>query len=728
MEVYLCEKPSQAKDLARVLNVSGKSNGYIGSGDKRVTWAYGHLFELFMPEDYDPELKNWSLSTLPLIPDPWKLSLKRSGSKQYKVIKQLVDAATIVYIATDYDREGESIARQILERTRYQGPIKRVCLAALDDASINTALRNCKQGNETLPLYFEAISRQRADWLVGMNFSRLYSVLAREYRVRLTFQVGRVLTPTVTLVVQRDREIASFRPSPYYLLDCPVAVQNGHFIARWMPDEAYSDSHGRCTNKSYAEQAAAAVQGQPGQITRAEIKQAKGSAPLPFDQTSLQQYANQRWGYSSAQVMEASQALYEKHKATTYPRTECRYLPESTLQDARAKLKALADSDPNFAGPVAGADPSLKSRAFDDKKVAPPHDGIVPTGATVEISKMSEVEFNIYDAIRRRYVAQFYQPARFTKAHIQVHCAGHHFEAKGRTPVSPGWKVLFDDDINEDVVDNPDQDGELPPQNRLPSVSQGEPAQIGKTEISDKITRPPAHFTESTLLGAMKNVARFVQEPAFKNILKETAGLGTSATRDSIIEGAVNKGYLKRTKRTLTATDKAYTLDTLLPEIIKSPGMTAAWEQELNAIGRGESSSTQFYQQITDWISQTVDVITTEFSANSAEVKAALQKAAGPVQACPKCGTEGLQRRKGKHGFYWPCQACNTNFKDNRGKPVDKDQEAANNPPCPVCGAQTRLRTSKQKSKGSRKFYGCINYPQCKGTVATKSPTRRKRS
>lgn len=729
MELYLCEKPSQAKDLAAVMGVSQRGEGFLHDGKGRtITWAYGHLLEMFMPQDYDERYKSWSLDTLPIAPEGWKYKVRQSGSKQQKVIEGLLKKASSVYIATDFDREGEAIARSLMDRARYAGPVKRVCLTALDDASIRKALANIRDGKDTMPLYYAAMARQRADWLIGMNVSRLYTVLTRKVGFDQTLHVGRVITPTVALVCQRDHEIANFKPAPFWTLTVGVSVQNGQFNAQWSAPDGCSDEQGRCINKAYAEQVAVQVRGSQAVITKAETKGGKESAPLPFDLTSLQQYASKRWGYTAQEVLDAAQALYETHKATTYPRTDCRYLPESQREDIPDILQALILSDESVSGQVAGADPSRKSRAFNDKKITA-HHAIIPTPAKTNISAMSEVQFNLYDAIRRFYIAQFYNSFEFNRTNIEVTSGNHLFTASGKTPLKQGWKVLFNSDSESSPVDDSDQTDSPTDQEKLPRVNHGEPALIQDSSLENKMTRPPAHFTEASLLSAMENIARFVTEEKFRQILKETAGLGTPATRASIIQGAVDKGYFKRQKKVLIATDKAQALIAVLPPAIKSPGMTAAWEQELEKIASGSGNMTVFMKQISQWICNLVDQLKVNSSALTQEngpLASAFAGAKPPTHECFNCGGE-IKRIKGSKGFFWGCQnpPCKKTFNDNRGKPVDPakaNEPPKNAPKCPECSTPMVKRKGKPKDgKKASSFWGCSNYPTCKGIKPVKS-------
>lgn len=720
MELYICEKPSQGRDLAAVLGASQRGDGCIKGDNKVITWAFGHLLEMLMPDDYDEKYKSWSLETLPIAPDAdeWKNRVRKDAFKQYKVIEALVKSASSVIVATDYDREGEAIARSLLDRFRYKGPVKRLCLTALDESSIRKALSSIKDGKETMPLYFAALARQRADWLVGMNISRLYTVLARSVGFRETLHVGRVLTPTVSLVCSRDKDIANFKPSPFWVLQVTTSVQNGHFKARWLPNESVSDDQGRCINKPFVEQVAAQVKGAAARITKAETKPSKESAPLPFDLTSLQQYAAKRWGYTAQQTLDAAQSLYEVHKATSYPRTDSRYLPESQRADVPAIMQAIIQADTEFAGHVAGADINRKARAFNDKKVTA-HHAIIPTPGKANLSAMSAVEYHIYDAIRRFFIAQFYSDYEFSRTVIELESAGHTFVASGKTPLRQGWKVLFTSDSESDPQDDEGEENEE--QDKLPPVNQGEPAQIQGTDIQSKMTRPSPHFTEATLLAAMENIARFVEEEHFKQILKETAGLGTPATRAGIIEGAVKRGYFVRQKKILRATDKAHALIEVLPLAIKSPGLTAAWEQQLEAIADGSGDMNGFMRQITGWVTETVEQLkqaAPSLTAEGGSLDKAFRDARPPEHKCFACG--GLLRRiKGKNGFFWGCQnePCRKTFPDNKGKPESRsDDSNPLAPSCGDCGSAMRIRRGVAPGKQrATRFWGCTAYPVCKG-------------
>lgn len=678
MELYLCEKPSQASDLASVLGIVKRDNGFITCrNDRVVTWAFGHLAEQFMPDDYDEGLKRWDLKPLPIVPDPWKLKIKKSGAKQFKVIKSLMKDSRRLWISTDYEREGELIARELMILCGYKGPVSRLKLQGLDETSIRRALNEPLDGSQTETLYYEGLARARADWLVGINLSRLFTLLARSAGGDTVLHIGRVITPMVSLVVDRDKSIAGFQPSPYHEMYARILVQRGQFWAKWECPDEFSDEEGRCTNKSYAQQIVSAVHGANGRIAVADKKKRTESAPLPFDLTSLQQYAGGRWGYTAQQTLDAAQMLYETYKVTSYPRTDSRYLPNSQHPDAPGILQCLSRTDPDFAGICAGADTTKKGRAFNDNKVSA-HHGIIPTQKVINLDDLSERERNIYDAIRRHYVAQFYAVFEYEETQVKVEVdAGtkgqpETFTAKGRVPVAMGWKVLFKSSPTAEDKDKDSEDtGSSEFKNdSLPEMVAGEGAQSAEARLLDKMTRPSPHFTEATLLAAMENIARFVPEPQFKKILKETSGLGTPATRAGMIEGAIQKGYLRREKKTLRATDKAFGLISFVPRVVASPGMTAAWEQELQKIAAGNQSMATFMKELERWLTKMITTVRNSNVINTDVAKTAFAKDGGVTYDCPTCGSQ-LRKRSGQYGDFWSCtsKSCGKTFDDYRKKP-----------------------------------------------------------
>ncbi|EKS4618415.1 DNA topoisomerase III [Salmonella enterica] len=596
MKLFLCEKPSQGRDIAKVLGAMQRGDGCLTGRDITVTWGFGHLLETESPEGYDGKYKKWNLVDLPIIPEQWKLVVKPATKKQFTIIQKLLKKADSVVIATDADREGEMIAREILDACKFRGPVSRLWLSALDDVSIRKALSALKPGEETESLYQAGLGRARADWLAGMNLTRLYTVLGRKPGQKgVVFSVGRVQTPTLNLIVNRDREIANFIPRNFWTLMVRLIGQNIPFHAQWLVPEAVCDEEGRCIREPALQQAAAEIR-RTGQasVTRTETKRVKESAPLPFDLGTLQQVCSKKWGMGAQQVLDIAQSLYETHKATTYPRTDCGYLPQSMLAEVPQVFASIAATKPSLKPVLAHCNPQQQSRCWNDSKITA-HHGIIPTMQPADMGKMTEDERRVYDLICCHYIAQFLPLYEANKTELHLRCGEHTLLARGTMLVTPGWKILFSDER--------EPDGDMQP---LPNLAENTPCTVDDTVIRAQKTRPPEHYTEGTLIAAMKNASRFVTDERLKQRLKESAGLGTEATRAGIIETLLKRGYIRKEKRHLFSTDSATTLMAMLPDIVKDPGMTALWEQALDDIAAGKLPLAVFLQKQSMWISTMV--------------------------------------------------------------------------------------------------------------------------
>lgn len=694
MDLYICEKPSQGRDLARVLHCNKKEDGALSNNQATVTWCLGHLLELLEPHEYDPKYKKWCIEDLPIIPAHYNYKVKSAVAKQYKIVTNLIKQANCVYIATDYDREGEAIARTLLDRVRYRGQIKRVCLSALDDLSIKRALASVKEGNETIALYYSAQARLRADWVVGMNLSRLFTLLGQRSGFRGVIPVGRVLTPTVSLVVERDLLIKNFVPTPYFELKVLVLTEKGNFWAFWQVPEHLADPDHHCIKREIVEQIAQEIRDQLGIISNAEKKLVKESVPLPFDLTSLQQYASKKWGYTAQQTLDAAQSLYETHKATTYPRSDCRDLPNSQFADVPQILDSMVQADPSIASIVNEAQQSKKGKCFKET-IDSAHHAIIPTMKVASLGAMSPIERNIYNAIRAFYLIQFFDDAEFLRSVIEVTCHDHKFIAKGKILVKEGYRkalaslgLLNMQNNNEEKKDDQENEAELP------NVQKGDQCKLTNPEVLNKETTPPPHFTEATLLAAMENIGKYVQEEKFKKILKETAGIGTPATRANIIENAIKHEYLKRNKKSILATDKAIAIIPKLPNGMRSAGLTAAWEQELDKIAHNNESTDLFMANIEKWIRS---MITNYLTKREFVIENAAQLSSNSTQA-PKA--KSTYKRE------------TTYNKSSTQKTAP--QTNPNAPLCPNCQKPMVLRTNKLKGN---QFWGCSGFPQCRGVL-----------
>ena len=641
MKLYLCEKPSQGNDIAKVLGANQRGDGCLYTSDKQVcvTWAIGHLVEQFGPADYDPVFQRWSFETLPIIPPQWQVAPKKETKKQYNVVMKLIKAANAVVIATDIDREGETIARELLDLAKFKGPIQRLWLSALDDASIRKALGTLKSNQETLPLYYAGLARSRADWLIGMNFSRLFTLLIQEkgYQGK-ALSVGRVQSPTLALVVNREREIANFVPKSHFTLAAQLNVSDGQFMAQYVIPEQYCDEDGLCLDSRVVQAASQKIkQSGTAQVVNVETKREKQNPPLLFALSDLQSECNRLYGMGAQQVLDIAQSLYETHKATTYPRTDCGYLPESQLAEVPAVIKALVAADKNLQKILPHLNLSQQSRAWNDKKITA-HHGIIPTQGRVDMSKMSEDEFKLYDLIRRRYLAQFLPLCEVDKTVVQLESGGQTLIAKGNVTLTAGWKMLFGKAAEEDESndDNAKQ--------KLPVLKANQQCRVIDTEIKSLQTSPPARYTEGTLLTAMKNAARFVTDPRLKQQLRETEGLGTEATRAGLIQSLFDKGFVKKKGKQMIPTAEGMMLIDNLPEVLKDPGLTALWEQALNQIAEGAMSLETFMQKQEVFIRHLMNQ-----SRQSGVRLGSIE-----IKKCPKCGSP-MAKRNGKNGMFWSC-------------------------------------------------------------------------
>lgn len=662
MRVFLCEKPSQARDIARVIGAGQRSEGFLKGEECVVTWGFGHLLEQAPPEQYDPALKRWSLEALPILPLTWKMEVKKSGRKQFGVVKKLLGQANEVVVATDADREGETIAREILDYCGYRGKVTRLWLSALDDASIRKALAGIRPGEATYPLYLAGLGRSRADWLVGMNLTRAYTVLAQRQGHQGVLSVGRVQTPALRLIVDRDQEIANFVPQPFGEVVAQLQAAGGTFQAKWKPrDAAILDAAGRCISEEAARSLAQRVTEQQGRVSHLETSRKKVAAPLVMDLSSLQQEASRRFGYGAQQVLDIAQVLYEVHKATSYPRTDCRYLPESQHEDAERIVTMLLHSDEALSSLRQHLDTSRKSRVWNDSKITA-HHGIIPTAAC-DLAKLNEAERNVYDLIRRHYLAQFLPAHEHDQTEVRVALEGEAFVAEGRQVRVEGWRMLFP---RAAADESGCEDREAPP---LPALREGESCKAHHLEVLAKRTTPPKPFTEGTLIAAMKHAARFVSDERLKARLKDTAGIGTEATRAGIIETLLKRGFIKRQKRALVSTPTGQQLIGALPSVITNPGMTALWEQALDDVAAGRMALQDFMARQAGMVGKLVQ------HARESTVKMPQQER----KTCPECQAP-MRKRPGKYGAFWGCSRypeCKGMLRDKApGKGSDSRRKA----------------------------------------------------
>ena len=609
--LFLCEKPSQANDLARNLNATIVKKGWFESADAtiKVTWCVGHLLELCPPESYDEKYKIWDLASLPIIPNEFKYRINDKTQVQFRIVSTLLRRCAKVVISTDFDREGEAIARNVLSYVKFSGKIMRLKLTALDDKSIQTALGNILQGYETEALYKAAQARAWADWLVGMNLSRLYTCTCRD-KLKLQRQIvsiGRVQTPTLALVVQRDLDIENFVSKPFYELYIDLSASGISYSAKWQPSEKYVNAEGYVLTKAPVLHLASCLKHMEAEVISYMREIKTSEAPLLFDLTSLQKQANRTWGYSAAKTLDIVQLLYEKYKATTYPRTDCRYLPESQHACARNIIRNITGFLPELGQFIPDIECTRKHKCFNTAKVTA-HHAIVPTeNNAVDVSSMPSDVLNIYRLICKSYCAVFMPSEEQEVTTIELSVGNELFKSAGKKMIYPGWTTVFFDE-NEKNKANDDKEDEAYLQKQLPEAKVGDFHLINDVEVKDRKTTPPKHFTENTLLGAMECISRYVTEEKWKKILKETSGLGTPATRASIIETLIGRGYVERKGEKLISSEFGRKVIAMLPDTIKNAGMTAVWEQALESLCRNSPTMTlnRFMTSIQNWIKQAI--------------------------------------------------------------------------------------------------------------------------
>ena len=657
--LFIAEKPSMGRAIAQGLealgNKSRSADGCIHVGSDTVTWLFGHILEQYSPDEYDEKYKRWHIEDLPIVPSVWKLKVKPDAKKQYKIVSALAKEADEIVHAGDPDREGQLLVDELLAHIGVlkTKPVKRILLNALDVKSVQEALRHIRPNDEFVGLRNSALARSRADWLIGMNLSRIYTILARSAGYDSVVNVGRVKTPTMGLVVRREIEIRTFKPVTFFTPQVEFRHANGSFRAKWKAQEQDGvDEEGRILKKDLAEEILTASSVPPAKIE--SVEQKKGTSPqrLPYSLSALQIDAGKIFGYSPQEVLDTQQALYEK-KLTSYPRSDCDYLPDNQFGDAAAILKNLAAADSSLERFIEKADLSIKSRAWNDKKISA-HHAIVPTTVETKLSDLSEKEKNLYMLIAKSYIAQFYPAQEFLSTKVELSAGGEMFTASGKVILQQGWKSLYQNDVKKDEEEREEQQS-------LPDMQQGDSVEFAGGKIVEGVTKPPARFTPATLLKAMKEIHKYVHDKELAASLKECSGIGTEATRAGMIDELEKRGFIKKAGKNFVPTEIASSMCRILPESLIYPDLTARWEDALDKIGKKEMSLADFGAQQKRFLD---------------ELLAAAKEAKIPpprnLPLCPAC-KKPLRRRKSKKGtWFWSCSGypdCTTAFADERGKP-----------------------------------------------------------
>ena len=687
MRLFVAEKPSLGRAIAAELGVTQNNPTFQICGSDTVTWCFGHILEQYDPQDYDDNLRTWRRRDLPIIPNEWKLRPKKEAYTQLQVINHLLSEASSVVHAGDPDREGQLLVDEVLEHFHYTGPVQRIWLASLDSLSVQKALSTLKDNSNYANLRDAARARSQADWLIGMNATRAMTIFGWETGHNDgVLSLGRVQTPTLALVVQRDREIKAFVPVDYLILQASLQNDAGSFSATFKPAETQPglDPEGRLVDASIAQGIVDSVRGQTGTITSVTREKKKKAVPLPHCLSSLQKAASSKFGMTAQQVLDTAQSLYEK-KLTTYPRTDCRYLPEEQFGDAARLITALSGVS-GLEAVTAKADSALKGPVWDTKKITA-HHAIIPTGEKPQ--SLTVQETNLYLMIAVQYFLQFYPPMSYEAQKIVVSINDTTWEARGRLILEPGWTGVAAEEDEDAKKKEPEQS--------LPPVSSDTPVTCTDVDALKKKTTPPSRFSEGSLIEAMANIHHFVSDASAKATLKENEGLGTEATRASIIETLKGRKYIEPSGKSLVSTPLGQSLIDMTPDVLKDPVMTAQWEQRLEQIARDELTLDAFMQ---DQITILPTLLNSVLS-----LPVTLLPTACP---CPKCGRAMRKRPDKKYGgFFWACSDpdCHTFLPDNNGKPgAPREKAVPSEFPCPVCN-----QPLYRKEKEGNTYWACYN-------------------
>lgn len=588
--LVLAEKPSVARDIARVLGCSKKLNGAIEGNRYVVTWALGHLVTLADPEEYDKKYKEWKLEDLPMMPKKMELVVIKQTAKQYHAVKTQLYRKDVneIIIATDAGREGELVARWILEKSGCRKPIKRLWISSVTDKAIKAGFSSLKDGREYDTLYSAAWARAEADWLVGINATR---ALTCKYNAQLS--CGRVQTPTLAMIEKREEETRSFKPETYYGIN--LMAEGIRFT--WQDKKSGS---ARSFSKERIETLKQKMQGAPLFIKEVEKKAKKTYAPALYDLTELQRDANKKFGFSAKETLNIMQRLYENHKILTYPRTDSRYLSSDVIGTLKERLKACAVGPYKKMAGSLSMKPVKANKSFvDDKKVSD-HHAIIPTEQFVQLEHLTNEERKIYDLVVRRFLAVLYPPFEYEQTTVKAGCEEEEFLAKGKIVLKEGWKEAYEGSWSDEEDEEQKGESALREQ-KLPNLEKGMQFSNNiRIEIITGTTRPPAHFNEATLLSAMENPVRYMESRDAKTVktLGETGGLGTVATRADIIDKLFHSFLMEKRGKEIFITSKGRQLLKLVPEDLKKPELTADWENKLSKIAEGKLKDKIFLSEI----------------------------------------------------------------------------------------------------------------------------------
>ena len=691
MIVCIAEKPSVAKDIARILGATTSHNGYMEGNGFQVTWTFGHLCTLKEPNDYTENWKHWSLSALPMIPPRFGIKLIDDDGikRQFSVIERLMQAADCIVNCGDAGQEGELIQRWVMQKAQAKCPVKRLWISSMTDEAIREGFNSLKDQSEYQPLYVAGLSRAIGDWLLGMNATRLYTLKYGQNRQVLS--IGRVQTPTLALIVNRQKEIDSFEPEPYWVLST---------IYR---DTLFTATKGKFTTKEEGEQAFATIADKPFEVTGVSKKNGNEAPPRLFDLTSLQVECNRKFSYSAETTLNLIQSLYER-KLTTYPRVDTQFLSDDIYPKCAGILTGMRGYE-QYIQPLAGKKLPKSKRVFDTSKVTD-HHAIIPTG--VPASALSDMERNVYDLIARRFIAVFYPDCKFSTTTVLGKVEDVEFKVSGKEILEPGWRTIYaqqstatQQQISTSQPNNPqpssDDDDKQDEERTLPTFVKGESGPHTPT-LTEKWTTPPKYYTEATLLRAMETAGKFVDDETLRAALKEN-GIGRPSSRAGIIETLFKRHYIRRERKNLIATATGIELiDIIHEELLKSCELTGIWEKKLRDIEHKKYEAADFINELKQQVTEIVYDVLRDNSNRRVTIttdedlkKAKKKKTAAPKKAAAKsAATSSTASTKNAAASPQPATS----------EPSADDSIIGTT--CPVCGKGTIIK--------GKTAYGCSNW------------------
>lgn len=671
--LVLAEKPSVGRDLARVLNCNKKGNGYL-EGDKYiVTWALGHLVTLADPEAYDEKYKSWRIEDLPMLPKYLKLVVIKQSGKQFSAVREQMNRkdVTEIVIATDAGREGELVARWIIEKAGVKKPLKRLWISSVTDKAIKEGFSKLKPGKDYENLYASAVARSEADWVVGINATR---ALTCKYNAQLS--CGRVQTPTLAIIARREEEIQNFKPKSYYGI-----TANTKDIKLVWQDSKTRDI--KTFDREKRDKIMGSLRNKDAEVIEVSKTDKKSFAPGLYDLTELQRDANRIFSFSAKETLSIMQKLYESHKVLTYPRTDSRYLTSDIVDTLKDRVKAVA------VGPYSKVafkvlKGSIKgNKSFVDNSKVSDHHAIIPTEEVPDLSAFNDKERKIYDLVVKRFLAVLYPPFEYNQISVTASIGGEHFIAKGKVILAQGWKEVYDNSFEE-------EDGKDDVREQImPNLNKGDMLKVISLTETKGETKPPAPFNEGTLLSAMENPVKYMdtENSALKKTIGETGGLGTVATRADIIEKLFNTFVIEKRGKDIFITSKGKQLLELVPEDLKSPTLTAQWEQKLAAIAKGNLNKDTYINEMKNYAKQVVN-----------EIKSSEERFKHDNMTrnkCPECGKYMLEVN-GKKGKMLVCQDRECGYR--------KGVARVTNARCPECKKRLEIR-----GEGEGQIYACPN-------------------